>query len=360
MITGTFLAVAAAAVPAAAAPHSGGGAVFTLTNQAAGNAVQVYERAADGSLTPRGSVPTGGLGTGAGLGSQGALVLSRGRLLAVDAGSDQITAFDADGTTLRRTAHVASGGVDPISLTVHGNVAYVLNAGSAASAGNITGFRIDGRGRLTPVPGSTRPLSGPAVGPAQVQFSPDGERLVVTEKATNLIDVYSVDDGVASGPTSSPSAAPTPFGFDFDRSGHVIVSDAAGGAPGASGVSSYAISPGGALSALTGFLGAGQTAACWVVTTRNGRYAYATNTGSASISSFAIDRTGALTLLEGAAGTTGAGPIDAALSRSGRYLYALTAGGHGINAFRVTEAGGLVPVPGASGLSAGTVGLAAR
>ncbi len=359
VLLGTFLAVAAAAVPAMAAPRSGGGAVFTLTNQAAGNAVQVFHRASDGTLSKSGSVPTGGLGSGGGLGSQGALLLDHDRLFAVDAGSDEIAAFDVDGTSLRRTAHVASGGATPISVTVHGDVLYVLNAGSPASPGNITGFRLDNRGRLALIPGSTRPLSGPAVDPAQLQFSPDGRTIVVTEKATNLLDTYAVDDGIASGPSSSPSAAPTPFGFDFDKRGHVIVSDAAGGAAGASGVSSYALA-GGVASPLTGFLGAGQTAACWVVTTENGRYAYVTNTGSASVSSFAIGRTGTVTLLSGVAGTTGDTPIDAALSRGSRYLYALTAGSHGISAFHVTSKGALVALPGATGLPVGAVGLAAK
>src|SRR5438876_4570159 len=46
-------------------------AVYTLTNQAAGNAVAVFDRAADGTLTAAGTIATGGTGTGAGLGSQG-------------------------------------------------------------------------------------------------------------------------------------------------------------------------------------------------------------------------------------------------------------------------------------------------
>ena len=52
------------------------GAVYTLTNSAAGNAVAVFDRANDGTLTPNGTFPTGGTGTGANLGSQGAVILS--------------------------------------------------------------------------------------------------------------------------------------------------------------------------------------------------------------------------------------------------------------------------------------------
>jgi hypothetical protein len=56
--------------------HEGQGAVFALTNAPSGNAVVAYSRAADGVLTFAGSYATGGNGTGAGLGSQGAVVVS--------------------------------------------------------------------------------------------------------------------------------------------------------------------------------------------------------------------------------------------------------------------------------------------
>ena len=73
-------ALATAAVVVAANAGAGAdspGAVYTLTNLAAGNAVAVFDRAADGSLSPAGTYATGGLGTGASLGSQGAIVVTR-------------------------------------------------------------------------------------------------------------------------------------------------------------------------------------------------------------------------------------------------------------------------------------------
>ena len=350
------LALAATAASAAAG-HGKPGEVYTLTNAAGGNAVAVFDRAADGSLTSAGLVPTGGLGTGGGLGSQNALVLSEDgkRLFAVNAGSDTVSAFsvDKDGLTLLG-APVSSGGTDPISLTADGKLLYVLNAGSP---GNITGFRI-GKTGLTPIPGSTQPLSGAAVGPAEVQFSPNGKLLVVTEKGTNTIDTYVVDhDGLTTGPYSQASAATTPFGFAFDKKGRLIVSDAVGGAPGASGLSSYDVSKSGVLVTITPFLADTQTAACWVVITNNGRFAYTTNTGSASISTYGIGDGGSLTLLSAVGGTTGSTPTDADLSRDGRYLYAHISGA--ISAFRVGTDGSLASVAGAGGLPAGSVGIAA-
>ena len=212
------LAIVASAIgaPAALADGSdhGGGAVFTLTNQTAGNAVAVYARAADGTLTPAGAVPTGGTGTGGGLGNQGALALDNEgeHLFVVDAGSDQISAFTVEGTRLRQTAHVPAGGAQPISVTVHDNVLYVLNAGRGSAPGGITGFRVSRRGGLIPIAGSSKPLSGAAVGPAQVSFNPAGDTLVVTEKGTNSIDTYAVSgNGIAAGPDVHPSAATTPW-----------------------------------------------------------------------------------------------------------------------------------------------------
>jgi len=156
-------------------------AVYTLTNQVAGNAVAVFHRAADGTLTAAGTIATGGTGTGAGLGSQGAVVLSDdGRqLFAVNAGSNDVSVFNAGPAGLSLASRTASGGTLPISLTVHGNVLYVLNAGGT---GNISGFTVGTTGGLAAIQGSTQPLSGTNVGPAQVSFSPDGRRLVVTRR----------------------------------------------------------------------------------------------------------------------------------------------------------------------------------
>src|SRR5438552_9717107 len=230
----------------AAADGSAPGAVYALTNRISGNAVAVFARAADGTLSAAGSVATGGTGTGAGLGSQGALALSDdGRwLFAVNAGSNDVSVFRFGRDGLSLLDRTSSGGTRPISLTVHGHVLYVLNAGGD---GNISGFALGTTGALTPISGSTRSLSGTNVGPAQVSFSPDGRRLVVTEKTTNLLDVYTVDgNGAASGPASVASAGTTPFGFAFGRHEDVFVSEAVGSA------SSYELGRTGSLTVVSG------------------------------------------------------------------------------------------------------------
>jgi 6-phosphogluconolactonase len=108
-------------------------------------------------------------------------------------------------------------------------------------------------------------------------------------------------------------------------------------------------------------VGTTQTAACWVVISKNGKYAYDTNTGSSSISSFEIGSDGSLTLLDPQAGLTGEGssPIDMALSNDGRFLYAISGGTSTISIFRIQSDGSLVH-RGEVSVPEGSVGLAAR
>jgi len=353
------------AVPRSAALARGGsdvGAVFTLSNSAAGNAVIAFARGADGTLTPAGTFATQGNGTGAGLGSQGAVALGGDGqfLFAVNAASNTITSFAVDGTSLTRVSTVASGGTLPISLTTHGNLVYVLNAGDTE---NITGFSVDQNGRLTMLPGSSRPLSGTGVGPAEVGFDPSGSRLVVTEKNTNRIDVFAVGSGgLASAAVVNASAGQTPFGFAFNQQGVLIVSEAFGGGVDASAVSSYRLSTNGTLAVVSASVPTTETAACWIAVTNNGKFAYAANTGSASVTGYRVDQA-SLTILnpDGKTGNTGNTPIDAAVSRNSQFLYTLTAGSHTISAFSVgQDDGSLGQVGEASGLPVGTVGLAAK
>ncbi len=337
--------------------------VYTETNSAAGNEVQIYRTATDGSLTLTGAVATGGLGTDGGLGNQGAIVLTKnGRgLFAVNAGSDDLSAFAVTPRGLVWTDKISSGGTQPVSVTVHDNLLYVLNAGGS---GNISGFHILANGRLKAIPHSTLPLSSAAAGAAQVEFDRDGDTLVVTEKATNKISVYSVDDyGVATGPVVLPSNGRTPFGFAFDRHNNLLVSEAFGGAPGASALSSYDLGEDPiALETISPSVPANQTAACWVVLARHGRFAYVTNTGSGTITGFRVDRSSALTRLtaDGVTGVTGGNPLDAAVDRDTRTLFVLTPRLGQIVVFHVRADGSVVNVGSALGVAGNATGLVAR
>jgi 6-phosphogluconolactonase (cycloisomerase 2 family) len=202
-------------------------------------------------------------------------------------------------------------------------------------------------------------LSGSSTAPAQVSFSPDGAMLVVTERATNLIDTYIVGkDGLATGPDSHPSSGVTPFGFAFTRQGALIVSEAFGGAPLASAVSSYAVADGG-LQPISASVPTGQTAACWIAVSKNGKFAYSTNAGSDSVSAYRVETDGSLSLIQGAAGSTGGSPIDAGVSNNGRYLYVLNGRTHNLSAFAIQADGTLSPLGTFEGLPAGSAGITA-
>ena len=339
------------------------GAVYVLSNLASGNQVLVYNRSTDGSLSSGGSYPTAGNGTGAGLGSQGSVVLhekdGNSYLLAVNAGSNDITVFRVNGQGLTWVDKVSSHGTTPISITAHEDILYVLNGGGL---GNISGFHISPDGHLTYLENSSKPLSSTDAGPAQIQFNNAGTQLAVTEKNTNRISTYSVfGNGLTSDVVTHPSIGTTPFGFDFDNHDQLIVTDAFGGAAGQSAVTSYNLSGTGNLSLIDGPEGTHQTSACWLAITNNGKYCYATNTSSASITGYSI-HDGGLTLLnaDGVTGATGNTPIDISLTNNSKFLYNLNSMSHSVTFFQVKEDGSLDALGNVNGLPASAVGMAAK
>jgi 6-phosphogluconolactonase len=330
-----------------------------LTNSASGNAVQEFERAADGRLMAGASFATGGLGSETGLGSQGAIVLSQNNrlLFAVNAGSNDISVFAVQPGNLVLVDKVSSMGTNPISVTYNDGLLYVLNAGNG---GNIAGFKVKKDGHLNYIHNSTRFLSNKGVGaspsPEQIGFSPDGIFLVVSEKGSNLIDQYQVEDGVARGPQINVSSWPAPYGFGFTDRNVLVISEAAHSA-----VSSYKVTKKG-LNVISASLVDTQAAACWLVVTHDSKYAYAANAASGTISGYQISKNGQLTLLrpDGINGVTGADthPIDMCFDQNGNFLYVLASGNSTVNAFKINQDGSLSFISAFSS-PAGASGLAA-
>jgi 6-phosphogluconolactonase len=351
-----LLAVSLSALPgpAGASAGEGGGAIFALTNATTGNAVVAYHRAADGSLEPAGTYLTGGLGTGAGLGSQNAVIVTDDHrfVLAVNAGSHSISSFRIRDDGLQLVHTVPSGGVMPTSIAVRNGLVVVLNAGQP---NNISGFRLAPLGRLSAIPGFTRPLSAAQTSPAQVAFSYDGDTVIVTERATNMISTFAVEDDQLDGPFFTPSAGPTPFGFAVGQRNTVLVSEAGAGG----GASTYRVT-GDGVTAVSSAIMTGQRAACWAAVTPDGRFGYVTNAGTGNISGFAIAADGSASLLDGDGVTavTGGNPTDVAMSNDGRYLYARVANLAAIAVFGVGPDGSLSALPSLTGTPAGLAGLA--
>jgi len=346
---------------AATVPHdfSGGAGrvVLVQTDNTAGNQVVVYDRAGDGTLSRAGAYATGGLGgqtAGSAadhLSSQGSLGYDpqEGLVVAVNAGSSTVSVFGIRGDRLSLHQVIGSGGTFPVSVAVHGDLVYVLNA---ENGGSVQGYRAS-FGRLFPIPGSNRllgldPTATPQFThtPGQVAFSPDGSKLIVTTKANgNDIDVFRVgfDGSLSASPVVNSEPGTVPFGVTFDPAGHLVVAET-----GINAVATYALNPDGTI-ALIDAVPTGQAATCWVAS--DGSLLFASNAGSATESGYSVSAGGQLTLL----GQTPADPatIDASATPGGRYLY-VQAGPGIVDEFAVAPAGSLteigsVTVPSGSG-----------
>jgi 6-phosphogluconolactonase (cycloisomerase 2 family) len=334
-----------------------------MSNAAAGNEIVVYRRASNGNLTLHGTYSTGGKGTGAGLGSQDALVFDEpsGRFFAVNAGDDTISmlSLGADGA-LTMKSKVASGGVKPLSLAVRGNMVYVAHEGDHTAQGaNITGFQI-ANDALTPIAGSTQALSAVDPRPGDIAFSPNGNLLFVTEKTTQKIATFGMSGQVAGAAKFQASVGQTPFAVAFGPSGHLVVAEVGPGAGGSS-VSSYTVGADGTLTSVTGALATKQSAACWLVMGA-GNEAFIANAQSATITGVSVGADGALALHEasGVTAPTGAGAIDEALTPDLGFLYSLASGPHEIHIFELSADGSLTAHPALTGVAPAAAGLVAR
>jgi hypothetical protein len=361
------LALAGTALIAGPAAASDGdrstSAVFVQTDNPAGNSILAYDRTAGGGLRPAGSYPTGGLGgvlTGSvvdHLASQGSLVLDRDNnlLYAVNAGGDTITVFGVHGDRLARRQVLSSGGTFPVSIAVHGNLVYVLNA---RDGGSVQGYLRIGA-TLIRIPSWHRglglePTATPEFThtPGQVAFTPDGAKLIVTTKAgSNAVDIFSVGlGGLSATPVVNILPGAVPFAVAFDTRGHLVVAEA-----GPNVAATFTVNRDGTLTPLAQ-AATGQAATCWIAGT--GNTFYLSNAGSGSVSGFTGNGDGTLTAL----GNTGTHPgtVDATVTANGRYLYVQTGAAGIVDGYRVNADGSLTAlgsttVPG----SAGGEGIAA-
>jgi 6-phosphogluconolactonase len=305
------------------------GHAYVDDNTAVSNTVAGFDRHADGSLTPIPGSPfsIGGAGSGAGLPSQGAIQLSSdGRyLLAVDAKSNQISVLRLgfNGVPQPVGSPVSSGGIEPLSIAVSGNLVYVANSGSEP---NVTGFLLSRNGALYPLPGSTVSLPAGS-GPDDVLFDPRGHKLVVDLDNTSSIASFHVRrDGLLVAAPGSPIAGQGfgPFGAEFrpTNPSQLFVSNAHNVGAGTGTVSAFLVAGSGQLAPIGASPFADlQTAPCWVEISHDGQFLFTVNTGSGEISSYSINPDGSLVLLGSTPfGSAGAGAVDARLSPDGKTL----------------------------------------
>jgi 6-phosphogluconolactonase (cycloisomerase 2 family) len=370
-LVGLLVAVAALLVPSAAMAAkkpakkkkkaANTGFVFSQSNNPGANSVYVFKRnRTTGKLSLYQAIRTGGKGTAGqqpfGLpvvDSADSIVLSPNHklLFVVNDGDNTVTSFKVGPGGITRSDLVTSGGALPISLAVHKNVLYVLNG----VTGSVMGYHFNAKGKLTPITKSAQALSvpGPDGVAADIGFTPNGKWLVVTMRYLPLtngtsgqngkIDLFPVHKNGSIGKAIDNTAAtPTPFGFRFTSNG-IMVDTSAGRVnttnnepppiPDPTQINgstqTYSVGSNGKLTPISNAPSGGR-AACWVVITKDNRFAFVTNTLSASppdtgtgkngLARYSIAKNGALSFLGNV--NTGPGtPSDVGLSPDGKYLY---------------------------------------
>jgi 6-phosphogluconolactonase len=342
--------------------------VFVMTNNADANQVVAFQRDPNGTLENPHSYSTDGRGSGGTvdpLASQGSLTLSPDGawLFAVNAGSGSVSVFRVNGAQLELTDRVATEGSEPNSVAQFGSLVYVLNTAGSSS---VVGFNFN-NGKLVRIPNSLRFLSANTVASGSVAFSPDGQFLIVTEKATNNLDVFKVQsDGSLSQATITKSVGPGAFSAGFTRNDVAVVSETGPGGPNLSAISSYSVQSNGTLTPISSSVPTLGSANCWNVVTPDGRFVYVSNAGSGSVSGFAIGSGGTLTPLPGtilALNPTGSANIDITVSADGKFLYTLNAGTGAVGIFAIQLTNGTLTDLGTAGslpAAAGLNGIAAN
>ncbi|NYE62004.1 6-phosphogluconolactonase (cycloisomerase 2 family) [Duganella sp. 1224] len=318
--------------------------LFAQTNDT-DNAVLVYVRNADGTLSAQSPVKTGGKGTNGvnyfmgntvgpdALTSNHSVALSddNRQLFVANAGDNTVSVFTinpAGGLTLLGVS--GTGGIRPTSLAWNNGVLYVTHQQGANELG---AYRVGADGKLTQL-GQYPVLQQDAL-PTEVSVSPDHQFVIVngflraltpTTPGNTLLAFPINADGGLGQPVNSATVGVGPFGGVFGHGALAktyFTADAAG-----TTASAYTLSAGGGFSALGAPVAVnGQKAPCWIVATPDNRFVYVSN-GSGTISQFAVDGTGRLSLVNAVAASepaTAAGAssfaADAWISPDGKFLY---------------------------------------
>lgn len=315
--------------------------LYSMTNEEK-NKIVVFEREFDGTISFSGSFVTGGRGTAVSqtdpLGSQGSIVVSpcESLLFNVNAGDNTISSFRIIGDKLVLKDVVSSHGVMPNSLTVLDCNLYVTNVGDNTHPSNVAGFHIRENGTLGFI--SVTNFSNPNVSPGSIAACNCEDKLVVSEKSTNLLSVFTVrEDGTLTTPVENPSSGTTPFG-SVCACGTLYVSEA-----GSNALSSYDVLNNSRLRVISGSVQNGQSATCWVSITPEQTFAYTSNAGNGTISQYKINANKSLTLIEtvpSIPGINGA-PLDNTIDDEGKHFYVLNGSQGSISVFKIQKNGHL-------------------
>jgi len=318
--------------------------LFAQTNDT-DNAVVVYVRNVDGTLSAQSPVKTGGKGTNGvnyfmgntvgpdALTSNHSVTVSddNKQLFVANAGDNTVSVFTinaAGGLTLLAVS--GTGGIRPTSLAWNNGILYVTHQQGINELG---AYRVGTDGKLAQL-GQYPVLQQDAL-PTEVSVSPDHKYVIVngflraltpTTPGNTLLAFPLNADGTLGQPVNSATVGVGPFGGVFGHGALAtayFTADAAG-----TTASAYTLAANGSFSAVGSPVAvSGQKAPCWIVSTPDNRYAYVSN-GSGTVSQFAIDASGRLTLVNAMAASEPASAAgassfaaDAWISPDGKFLY---------------------------------------
>ncbi len=318
--------------------------LFAQTNDT-DNAVVVYLRNADGTLSAQSPVKTGGKGTNGvnyfmgntvgpdALTSNYSVAVSddNKQLFVANAGDNSVSVFTinpAGGVTLLAVS--GTGGIRPTSLAWNNGILYVTHQQGINELG---AYRVGADGKLAQL-GQYPVLQQDAL-PTEVSVSPDHKYVIVngflrtltpTTPGNTLLAFPLNADGTLGQPVNSATVGVGPFGGVFGHgalANAYFTADAAG-----TTASAYTLAANGSFSAVGSPLAvSGQKAPCWIVSTPDNRYVYVSN-GSGTVSQFSVDTSGRLTLMNAMAASEPASAAgassfaaDAWISPDGKFLY---------------------------------------
>jgi 6-phosphogluconolactonase len=349
-------------------PQGNAETLFVLSNDNVKNEVLTYQLGYNGQFDLRVRAATGGRGSGGTtdpLQSQGALTLSgdHNLLFAVNSASGTVSSFHLiDGLPVLVDVQT-SGGAFPVAVAEHNGTVYVLNAGGS---GAVEVLKSDGSGRLHDVAGSTAFLTGSNSGASSISVSPNGQWLVVIEKASNSIDLFPIHpDGTLGAVANNKSMTPGVFATAFTPNGQLVISEnQPSSGSDTSSISSYTINSNGSLTAVSQSLPTYGNGNCWNVITPNGKWVYVDNAGTFTVAGFSISSNGTLSPIASTIVSTlpqGVNNLDITTSADGKYLFNLLSGTGAIGVFTISSDGTLNQLGDIEGLpkTAGFNGIAA-
>jgi hypothetical protein len=277
--------------------------IWLESNSTAGNSILAFQN--NGTATPTflSSTPAGGIGVYDGtfaLGpfdsDQNLITNPEGTLLfAVNSGSNSIAVFNITSTGLTPVAGspFASGGSDPVSLGLNGDVLVVVNKdlNPAQNASlvqpNYATFRVSRSGALAPISGSTVSVAYGS-SPSQALVGAQGPFVFGADFLGGLLQSFYLDSQgrlhqnlPQALPTSlfaGQTAAHQPLGMRTNPNAPVLYVDI----PGLSELTVYSYFGFGIPSFVTAVSDSG-IAPCWATVNHSGTRLYLTNTGDNSI-----------------------------------------------------------------------------